>query len=446
MTGTTATAPRVFISYSHDSVDHTANIADFAQVLRMNGIDARIDQFIQSTPPLSWPKWMSDEVESADVVLLVFTETYARRFAGEETSGAGHGVRWEASLITSEMYFSDRETVRFIPVVTSGDDTKHIAKPLKLTTFYEIGYPGNRNLDALLRALHGKPLVEPLPIGDPPSFIQADSATESATDDRIHEAWRLLERGEHDAVIEITTPILDSGSRLNAASAAVIIGKIKHSTEQYSAAINAFQRALELDANPLLNEQASQELAIVLRTMNAHYGLDSAVRAGSDYLELIKHGKIQEVWKRTDKTLRTVLVQSWIIANSSHPSLVEIDRDSLAEELIPLVADNPLRKDFFSTQIREMQNAFHSYDSERWGAAERPRRFGLDYELVVFMDTGGDVLVFDKGVSPPTIPLLLRRVVGEWKVASFGPWYVTPGWPPGQEALPGLNINFHRNS
>lgn len=45
-------APRVFISYSHDSQDFRTNIEDFAQSLRSSGVDARIDLFLRSL--LSW--------------------------------------------------------------------------------------------------------------------------------------------------------------------------------------------------------------------------------------------------------------------------------------------------------------------------------------------------------------------------------------------------------
>jgi hypothetical protein len=89
-----AGAPRVFVSYSHDSEGHRENVADFVQELRRQGIDAWVDQF-EITPPLSWPAWMEDQIEEADFVLLVITETYVRRFRGHEEPGLGLGVRWE---------------------------------------------------------------------------------------------------------------------------------------------------------------------------------------------------------------------------------------------------------------------------------------------------------------------------------------------------------------
>lgn len=61
-----------------------------------------------------------------------------------------------------------------------------------------------------------------------------------------------------------------------------------------------------------------------------------------------------------------------------------------------------------------MRDAFQNYDDQRWGAAERPRRFGLQYELVIFIETGGQVLMREDGMSPPAVPLLMRRMGGEY--------------------------------
>jgi hypothetical protein len=43
-------APRVFISYSHDSDEHSDRVLELADRLRGNGIDAIIDQYIQFPP------------------------------------------------------------------------------------------------------------------------------------------------------------------------------------------------------------------------------------------------------------------------------------------------------------------------------------------------------------------------------------------------------------
>jgi hypothetical protein len=47
--------PRVFISYSWDSDEHKDRVRALATHLRKNGIDARLDQWEEGTPPDGWP-------------------------------------------------------------------------------------------------------------------------------------------------------------------------------------------------------------------------------------------------------------------------------------------------------------------------------------------------------------------------------------------------------
>jgi hypothetical protein len=49
-------SPAVFISYSHDSPEHEANVLALANHLRADGIDAVLDQF-ESFPPEGWELW-----------------------------------------------------------------------------------------------------------------------------------------------------------------------------------------------------------------------------------------------------------------------------------------------------------------------------------------------------------------------------------------------------
>jgi hypothetical protein len=83
--------PRVFISYSHDSLEHTRRVRALADQLRANGVEAWIDQYVHD-PNEGWIRWMCEQVKRADRVLLVFTETYQRRFEGDEEEGKGLGT------------------------------------------------------------------------------------------------------------------------------------------------------------------------------------------------------------------------------------------------------------------------------------------------------------------------------------------------------------------
>jgi hypothetical protein len=94
----TGAPPRVFISYSHDTVEHQERVLSLADRLRADGIDAEFDQY-NAAPPEGWPLWCERQIASADVVLMVCTETYYRRVSGDEERGKGLGVVWEARII-----------------------------------------------------------------------------------------------------------------------------------------------------------------------------------------------------------------------------------------------------------------------------------------------------------------------------------------------------------
>jgi len=88
--------PKVFISYSHDSLEHRAKVWELAERLRSDGINAVMDQYTPD-PEEGFPRWVARQIDEADFVLLVATETYARHMESREERGRGHGVKWEGA-------------------------------------------------------------------------------------------------------------------------------------------------------------------------------------------------------------------------------------------------------------------------------------------------------------------------------------------------------------
>jgi TIR domain len=101
-----------------------------ANRLRQDGIDAMVDQYAPA-PPQGWPRWMEREIQSADFVLLVCTETYLRRVEGREETGKGRGVVWESNLIYNLLYANDPDVQRFIPVLFSDAQPASIPLPVR---------------------------------------------------------------------------------------------------------------------------------------------------------------------------------------------------------------------------------------------------------------------------------------------------------------------------
>ncbi|MEA5582038.1 TIR domain-containing protein [Nodularia harveyana UHCC-0300] len=127
-----STAPKVFISYSHDSEEHKKRVLELANHLRAKGIDCKIDEHHQ--PPTEvWPRWMSNQIIRAEFVLIVCTQVYHRRFRGEEEPGIGRGVMWEATIICNEIYNDITRHDKYIPIVFSAEDKGHI--PIEIQGF-----------------------------------------------------------------------------------------------------------------------------------------------------------------------------------------------------------------------------------------------------------------------------------------------------------------------
>lgn len=127
----------VFISYSHDSVEHVHRVLELSNRLRSEGVDCVLDQY-ETSPPEGWPRWMDKKIRDCKYVVLICTEPYFRRVMGEEQEGKGLGVRWEGNLIYQHFYNSGSVNHRFIPVVLDHDHRQFIPAPLQGATCYAL--------------------------------------------------------------------------------------------------------------------------------------------------------------------------------------------------------------------------------------------------------------------------------------------------------------------
>lgn len=158
--------PRVFISYSHDSDKHRERVLGLAQRLRADGFETMIDRYVEGTPPQGWPRWMLNQIDWADYILLVCTETYYRRFRGQEAPGIGEGVDWEGAVIANDLYDAKSVTQRFVPVLFSAEEKENVPEPLRGHTFYVLGSePAYVALTDFLAGIAG---IEPHPVGSSP--------------------------------------------------------------------------------------------------------------------------------------------------------------------------------------------------------------------------------------------------------------------------------------
>ena len=211
-----ADAPRVFLSYSHDSDEHADRVLALADALCDRGIDVILDRYVHPAPAEGWPRWMDRNLDEAKFVLMVCTETYRRRVMGLEEPGKGLGVRWEGSLIYNRIYHDKPSGSRFIPILLPGSEPAHIPNPVQGHAYYRIATfdltdPG---FEALYRHLTDQPATprpdlgaltilppkprprpspSPLSSGSPMTNVQgATSPASSGLDDRIRAVLRPL--------------------------------------------------------------------------------------------------------------------------------------------------------------------------------------------------------------------------------------------------------------
>jgi tetratricopeptide (TPR) repeat protein len=153
----------VFISYSHDSDEHREQVLALSNRLRDDGIQTRLDRHVNGAPEEGWPRWMLNQLDAAQFVLVVCTETYYRRFRGYEEPDKGKGVDWEGALITQELYDSRSKTLKFVPVFLNAAVGAHIPEPLRSTSYYAL--TAENNYQNLYDFLLGQAGVEPHPVG-----------------------------------------------------------------------------------------------------------------------------------------------------------------------------------------------------------------------------------------------------------------------------------------
>ena len=154
--------PTVFISYSHDTLEHKKWVLELAIRLRNNGIDAIIDQFeLQAGDDV--PHFMEKNLVKADKIIMVCTERYVEK----ANSGEG-GVGYEKMIVTASLLKRIDEN-KVIPLIKQNGETK---LPTFLSSKLYINFSKNDeyefNFDNLLRTIHKTPLFEKPPVGNNP--------------------------------------------------------------------------------------------------------------------------------------------------------------------------------------------------------------------------------------------------------------------------------------
>lgn len=157
-------APRVFISYSHDSRSHKDWVLGLSTRLVKNGVDVVLDQW-DVTLGGDLPHFMESGLTEADRVLSICTSPYVAK----ANAGRG-GVGYEKMILTAQL-MKDVKTARVIPVVRSAIQTEVV--PVFLSSKRYIDFREDVKFEVcyaeLLRDIHGEQ-ISPRPALGPNPF------------------------------------------------------------------------------------------------------------------------------------------------------------------------------------------------------------------------------------------------------------------------------------
>jgi len=199
-------SPWVFISYSWDSPAHKRWVRQLAARLVTNGVKVGLDQW-DIGPGDSLTKYMEEQIAGCDRVLVICTPEYAIR--SNQRQG---GVGFEQQIISGQIAAGlDRR--KFIPILRRGEiePGPMCAIPTHLSGSYAIDMRRlarfEKQLDVLLHAIYGRPILVPPAIGSPPAHLQNAAPVEATRLPLIElDGWQLesgVARNEMNPSFEI---------------------------------------------------------------------------------------------------------------------------------------------------------------------------------------------------------------------------------------------------
>lgn len=191
-------APRVFISYSHESSEHKNWVLGLASNLREKGVDAVLDAW-DLKPGDDVARFM-EHLASVDRVVIVCSEHYARKAA----EGKG-GVGYETMLVTAEI-LQDRGVIKFIPLLRN-NPSKTLPPFLRSRMWIDFQHDADysKKLEELTRVLHDAPTHPKPPIGKKP-FLSIGSPIQDVFADEWfhrHQSAAMAEVQHRGAFMEI---------------------------------------------------------------------------------------------------------------------------------------------------------------------------------------------------------------------------------------------------
>jgi hypothetical protein len=133
-------APKVFVSYAHDSPEHRDQVRAFASFLRGQGVEAVLDTWAAAGQRRDWSSWAIKEMTGADFVVVIASHAYRLVGDGCGPPGIHRGAQSEAALLR-DLVHGDRDhwLPKILPVLLAGHGIDEI--PLFLQPHTASRYP-----------------------------------------------------------------------------------------------------------------------------------------------------------------------------------------------------------------------------------------------------------------------------------------------------------------
>lgn len=179
------TPPSVFVSYSHDDLDHKRWVLALSSRLRKSGVDVILDQWdLDAGDDLA--SFMTNNLYTSDRVIMVCTPNYVNK----ANKGSG-GVGIERMILTTE-YLANIDNKKVIPVIKQHGE-KSVPMFFQTKRYIDFSRPDEyeTSFDDLLRSILKKPLVEKPEIGESPFNKDIDEIPK-ATHDPVKDIMKLI--------------------------------------------------------------------------------------------------------------------------------------------------------------------------------------------------------------------------------------------------------------
>jgi hypothetical protein len=185
--------PTVFISYTHDSPEHKAQVRRFAELVRSHGIMVVLDQWA-TTHRQDWSTWAPKSIVRSDYTLMIASPNYKAAADDFDDSDRNPGAKSEAAVIR-DLLHGDRATWKrkLLPILLPGHDKTEIPYFMQPNSadWYQIDELSDNGIRDLVAVLTASATGSPA-MPHPAQAGQAEDQPEAPRPVETEPRWRSL--------------------------------------------------------------------------------------------------------------------------------------------------------------------------------------------------------------------------------------------------------------